>query len=165
MTEIYAQRCREDLIKIFRRQTEKFLSLSANLVELKDIIAANDVAALNQVLQKDILPVDEINALEYERNQVLSIYGYDNNKDELKKCSAVCDRNKEVEAEFLKANNALSQLQVSIQTNDLLINQSKNRVRRALHILTGQNNLEKTVTYTHSGETRDDAEKRAIARA
>ena len=165
MSRISAQRCREDLVKIFDLQADKLQSLNAYLTDLKDRIAANDVDALNQALQQDILPVDELNELERQRHRLLSAYGFDYENNELKKCIAWCDVDNQVEKEYQRVNKALSQLQDSIQINDLLINKGKNRIRRALHILTGQNNLEKTVTYTHSGEAMDSAENRSIAKA
>ncbi len=165
MTRISVQRCRDDLIKIFDHQATKLLSLNAYLIDVKDRIAANDLDALNDVLQQDILPVEELNELERQRHRLLADYGFDYEKNELEACIAWCDIENQVEHKYQQVNKVLAQLQHSIQINDLLVNRGKSKVRRALHILTGQNKLQKTVTYTQSGEARDSAENRSIARA
>ena len=120
---------------------------------------------MNDVLQQDILPVEELNELERQRHRLLADYGFDYEKNELEACIAWCDIENQVEHKYQQVNEALAQLQHSIQVNDLLVNRGKSKVRRALHILTGQNKLQKTVTYTQSGEARDSAENRSIARA
>lgn len=164
MTKISAQRCREDLIKIFNHQETMLLSLNAYLIDVKDRIAANDVDALNDILQQDILPVEELNELEHQRHRLLAVYGFDSEKQELEKCIAWCDIDNQIAQKYQQVNEALAQLQHSVQINDLLVNKGKSKIRRALHILTGQNNLQQTVTYTHSGEAQDSAENRSLAR-
>ena len=165
MSRISAQRCREDLIKIFYHQETRLLSLNAYLIDVKDRIAANDVDALNDILQQDILPVEELNELEHQRHRLLAIYGFDYEKHELEKCIAWCDIDNQVEQKYQQVNEALAQLQHSVQINDFLVNKGKSKIRRALHILTGQNKFQQSVTYTHSGEAQDSAENRSLARA
>ena len=165
MTSESAQQCRKDLIEIFSHQTTKLLSLNAYLLDIKERIAANDVDALNSVLQQDISPVEALEELELQRQNLLSVYGFDYGKDELEKCIAWCDRENQAELGYQQLSDALSQLKHSIQINDLLVSKGKKRIRRALQLLTGQNNLQNTVTYTDSGETQESAEHRSIARA
>lgn len=165
MNRISAQQCREDLVKIFSHQTSRLVSLNTYLLQIKDKIATNDVDALNEVLQQDILPFEELNELEHERHRLLSAYGFDRGNGELEKCIAWCDLDNQVQRQHQQLSEALTQLQHSIQINDLLISKGKSRIRRGLQMLTGQSNLQNTLTYTNSGAAQDSVENRTIARA
>lgn len=165
MSRNSARQCREDLVSIFSHQTTSILSLNTYLSDIKDRIAANDVDALSNVLQQDNLPAIDLNELEREQHRVLSVYGYDSGISELESCIAWCDQDNQVQLQYQQASEALKQLQHSIQINDLLVSKGKNRIRRALQMLTGQSNQQNSVTYTNKGEAQDSVENRSIARA
>ncbi|MFV2031412.1 MAG: flagellar protein FlgN [Gammaproteobacteria bacterium] len=164
MSRNFAQQCREDLMQLFSQQSTQLLSLNAYLVDIKDRIADNNVEALNDALQQEILPAGELDDLERQRQRLLSAYGFEGAENGIEKCIAWCDLDHQVKNRYQQLGEALLQLQHSLQINDLLVNKGKNRIRRALHMLTGQSNLQNTVIYTKGGEARDSAENRSIAR-
>lgn len=158
------QACREQLIVLLNAHTAKMSAANEYLVNIKNAIAENKIDALSRTLTEPALPIDDIEALELQRHQLLASYGFSENLDGFEKCVAWCDNDQgEVAELYQKLVHSLVQLQHSIQLNSLLVNKGKDRIRRSIGILTGLGNPSSYKTYSSEGKTLQPSGQRDIA--
>ena len=159
------QQCRSSLALLFEHQIEKLARINAYLGEIKDRIAQNDTPALSTLLAEQNLPINEIETLESQRYELLSNYGFEVGKAGMERCIDWCDSNNQLQQLYETFTRELSQLRHSIQVNGLLVNKGQHRIRRSLHLLTGQGNADHPETYSSKGLTQDFPSRRSITLA
>ena len=158
--------CRQELSELLQAQLAKIGEVNAYLVELKSLLAQNDIEAINDSVSKSSLPIADIEVLEKNRNQLLIHYGFQGDKSGHEACIDWCDNNEgQLTKQYQSFTESLLQLQRSIQVNDLLANKGQDRVRRSVGILTGEDTSDKSNTYSKSGQARKGINKRSITLA
>ena len=166
MSSALPNQCQQALSQLLQIQLTKVDEVNHFLVELKVSIAQNDIETINATLSENDLPIAEIEDLEYHRNQLLSQYGFEANKEGQAACIKWCDDNEgNLSKQYQLLSESLIQLQRSIQINALLVNKGQDRIRRSVSLLTGQVNDEKSSTYSKNGQTHSTANKRSISQA
>ena len=166
MSTASPNQCRQALRQLLQMQLTKIDEVDHYLVELKASIAQNDVEAINGTLSGNNLPIDEIEDLEKQRNQLLSQYGFEVNKEGQAACINWCDDSEgSLSNQYQLLSESLIQLQRSIQSNALLVNKGQDRIKRSVSLLTGQVNNEKSTTYSKNGQSHDASNKRSISQA
>jgi flagellar biosynthesis/type III secretory pathway chaperone len=166
MSSASPSQCRQALSQLLQMQLAKVDEVNHYLVELKDSIAQNDIEAINGTLSQNNLPIGEIEDLENHRNQLLTQYGFETNKEGQAACIKWCDDNEgKLSKQYQLLSESLIQLQQSIQINALLVNKGQDRIRRSVSLLTGQVNSEKSNTYSKNGQTHGATNKRSISQA
>ena len=166
MSSVSPSQCRQILSQLLQAQLAKVDEVNHYLLELKDSIAQNDIEAINGTLSQNNLPIGEIEDLEDHRNQLLSQYGFEANKEGQAACIKWCDDNEgNLSKQYQLLSESLIQLQRSIQINALLVNKGQDRIRRSVSLLTGQVNNEKSSTYSKNGQTYTANNKRSISQA
>jgi flagellar biosynthesis/type III secretory pathway chaperone len=166
MSSASPSQCRAALSQLLQTQLAKADQVNHYLAELKTSIAQNDIEAINGTLSQNNLPLGEIEDLENHRNQLLSQYGFEANKEGQVSCIKWCDDNEgNLSKQYQLLSESLIQLQRSIQINALLVNKGQDRIRRSVSLLTGQVNNEKSSTYSKNGQTHAATNKRSISQA
>jgi len=160
-----AQQCFQKLNALLSQQTDELDDINSYLDEIKNTIAANDIESLNTLLAQQRLPAEDINNMENQRHQLLDDHGFEFTQEGLEKCISECDKNSLLAEKYEILQQALSRLQRSIQVNSLLIHKNKNRIRKSLHLLTGQQNSDNAKTYASNGQTSAYSSKRSLAQA
>lgn len=160
-----AQQCFQKLNALLSQQTDEIDGINSYLDEIKNAIAANEIESLNTLLTQQRLPTEDINNLESQRHQLLDVYGFEFTQEGLEKCISECDKNGLLTERYELFQQALSRLQRSIQVNSLLINKNKNRIRKSLNLLTGQQNSDNAKTYSSNGQASGYSSKRSLAQA
>lgn len=165
MSKGNAHQCRVSLVQLLKDQTGRLQAIDIYLGEIKNKIVENDTTALNTLLEKSGSPLADLQPMENERHALLTSQGFEVSKAGMELCIDWCDSQGQLKQQYDIFTLALSQLQHSIQVNALLVNKSKVRVRRSLHILTGQGNENNSKTYSRSGQTQAGPSKRSITLA
>jgi flagellar biosynthesis/type III secretory pathway chaperone len=160
-----ARHCFQKMTALLSQQTDEIEGINAYLGDIKNAIAANEIETLNTLLTQQQLPMEDIINLENQRHQLLAAYGYELTLQGLEKCIGECDTNGRLEEQYQSFQQALLQLQRSIQVNSLLIDKNKNRIHKSLKLLTGQQNSDNSKTYASNGRTSGYSNKRSIAQA
>ena len=160
------EQCRQELSQLLQVQLSNIDEVNNYLVELKTSIAQNNIAAINDSLTQNSLPITDIEALDNHRNQLLIRYGFSADKDGQTACITWCDNNDGVLLNLYQSlTDSLIRLQRSIQVNDLLVSKGQDRIRRSVSLLTGQSNTDKSNTYSKSGQAGVAISKRSITLA
>lgn len=156
--------CKTQLEQLLQTQNEHIARANDYLGVIKKAIADGRLDGLQQSLSHPELPIDEIENLERQRQQLLADSGFAADRGGLAKCIAWCDDDNGRLAELYKQLlDNLYQLRHSIQVNSLLVNRGQQRVRRSIGILTGNNNSGFTRTYGDKGQAIDPSARRDIA--
>lgn len=160
-----AEECFQKLTALLFKQADEIKGINAYFDDIKNAIATNEIEALNTLLTKQQLPIEDISNLETQRNQLLAAYGCELTQQGLEQCIDECDTNGSLEKQYQLFQKALLHLQRSIQVNSLLIDKNKNRIHKSLKLLTGQQNSDNSKTYASNGQTSSHSNKRSIAQA
>jgi len=160
-----AQQCFQKMTALLSQQVEDIEGISIYFDDIKTAIAANEIEALNALLTQQKLPMEDISNLETQRNQLLAAYGYEATQQGLEQCIGECDSNGSLKKQYQSFQQALVNLQRSIQVNSLLIDKNKSRIHKSLKLLTGQQNSDNAKTYASNGQTSTYSNKRSIAQA
>ncbi len=156
--------CRRQMLLLLGAQNTSITAANDYLLHIKNAIAENKLENLDPLLANPELPIEDILELERQRFGLLQNFGFDSDSAGFKKCVTWCDNSKqELNEAYQRLINGLTQLQRSIQLNNLLIGKGKDRVRRSIGILTGQGNVTQGKTYSNKGQTLEDNGQRNIA--
>ena len=159
------QQCRTALAQLLELQIEKIRAIDHYLREIKDRIAENDTLALNQLLIKQNLPINDIESFEKQRHKLLKDHGFEMNKTGVEQFIRWCDSNNRLRQLYETFTQAVFELQHAIQVNGLLVNKGQDRIRRSLQLLTGQGSMDAPKTYSSKGLTQAYSNKRSITLA
>lgn len=162
---INANQCRQQLASLLQQQIEETNKTNGFLVDLKDAIAENRLDVVSQQIDPPQVSFEKTEQLERQRQELMQSYGYTTDREGLENCIRWCDdSNGTLAGLHQKLLEALSALERSLQVSNLLVNKGKQRVQRALDVLTWQ--PESTNTYNASGATESsNSGKRNLATA
>lgn len=156
--------CHHNLSLLLRSHLERIGRANDYLAGMRQAIADNDLARLQQLIAAPDFSVDEIEQLERQRHKVLADFGFAPDRAGFEQCLGWCDNDAgELSALYRRLIETLEQLQRSIQLNRLIVNRGKERVRRSIGILTGLGNAGSGKTYNSSGKAQDSSGPRDIA--
>ena len=162
---IDANQCRQQLASLLQQQIEETNRTNGFLVDIKDAIAENRLQAVSEQIDPPQVSFEKTEQLERQRRELMQSYGYSADREGLENCIRWCDHGtgtlKNLHEQLLEALTALER---SLQISNLLVNKGKQRVQRALDVLTWQ--PESTNTYNASGATESsNSGKRSLATA
>ncbi len=156
--------CRERLSELLQAQNDCITRANEYLMAIKNAIADNQLDNLQQSLAYPDLAIEDIEALEQQRYQVLASFGFDQDTNGLGKCIEWCDDDQNQLSElYQQLVKSLVELQHAIQINSLLVNKGQERVRRSIGILTGAGAAPTCKTYSSKGQAINPAGRRDIA--
>ena len=155
--------CREQLIELLNAHNSRIDAANEYLLELKTAIAENRLDQLQQSIANP-LAMQDIEALEQQRHDLLARFGFDQDQGGFEKCIQSCDDDAGSLSDlYQQLIQNLVKLQHSIQVNCLLVNKGQDRVRRSIGILTGHAASGAAKTYSSDGKTSDSSNQRDIA--
>ena len=162
---IDANQCRQQLASLLQQQIEETIKTNGFLVNIKDAIAENRLDAVSQQIDPPQVSFEKTEQLERQRQELMQTYGYATDREGLEHCIRWCDDQKgTLQALHGQLLDALAALERSLQISNLLVNKGKQRLQRALDVLTWQ--PASTNTYNASGTTESsNTGKRNIATA
>ena len=156
--------CRRQMLELLEAQIKSIGAANDYLLNIKNAIAANKLDNLDPLLDNPELPIEDILEIEQQRFGLLQNFGFESDSTGFEMCVTWCDNSKhELTEAHQQLTNGLTQLQHSIQLNNLLIGKGKDRVRRSIGILTGQGSTMQSKTYSNKGQTLESASQRNIA--
>ncbi len=162
---IDANQCREQLASLLRQQIDCTVATDSYLSELRQAIAENRLADLNQSIMQPQTSLQKTDELERQRRSLMESYGFSVDRAGLEHCISWCDDDSGTLHQLhLELLEKLTGLERSLQVSNLLVNKGKQGIAKALEVLTQQPATAKT--YTASGTTQSGSTlKRTIARA
>ena len=162
---IDANQCRDQLVSLLTQQIDCTATTNSYLTTLRQAIAENRLADLGDAISKPQDGMQKTEALEQERRALMESYGFATDRAGLEHCITWCDDAAgTLQALHQQLLKELVDLYRSLQVSNLLLNKGKQRIERALDVLTLQ--PARTKTYTASGTTQSSNNmKRSISRA
>ena len=159
-----AQICRQKMTLLLQSHNSKINAANDYLLAIRKSISENSLDTLYQSLADPQLPVDEIQALEQQRHQLLEEYGFASDHAGFEECVAWCDdESGRVSDLYQLLVKNLLELQHVLQVNSLLVSKGKDRIRRSIGILTGVGKGSDLRGYSSKGESIQQIGSRDIA--
>ncbi len=158
------QECRDQLLDLMRAQNECIVTAHSRLDEIGQALSENKIDSLQRSLVSPDLGFEQLQQLEHQRHALLQRYGFETDAAAQTACIDWCDdANRQLASlnRDLVAN--LQSLQRSIQLNNILVGKGRDRIRRSIGILTGQERVNQCKTYSSSGKTEQGPGQRDIA--
>ena len=155
--------CRRQLIALLTSQIERVEAANRYLRRIKQAVSANDLAALQELLQQPGFSLQEIESAEIERRHLLQASGFTPDGDGFERCLSWCEGGEALAELRADLTTQLTDLKRELQLNRLLVNKGQDRIRRSLGILTGIDTGAPAKTYDSAGHTTLPGGRRDIA--
>lgn len=161
-----SQQCFHQLQSLLSRQVDQVNGYIDYLETIKDLIANNEVAQLDEHLASNNSRVEPIEQLQQQQSQLLIAQGFLPDDQGLQACIDAHDQSQQLNqlAETLTAQ--LGHLQKSLLINNLLIQKNQQRVRQSIRILSGHEASQQPETYSRKGiKSSDSGSLHSLAKA
>jgi len=157
------EQCFSQFHQLLTQQISSLKMAATYLNAIKESIHSNDLEALQKLIKNNAIPLSDIEKYETERFNLTEQCGFEKNKNGFISCIKSHD-NSDLTLDTLQKElyNAMDELKIATEVNDLLVTKNKQRIQHSLEILTGTT-LNKTQTYSAEGTKQQGGLTRPLA--